>query len=342
MALVFMEGFDHIDDTTNTSSYLGKWTTWDTRAVFETGRWGTGYCCSCYNPTKGGLSLPDATMIIGFSLKTTVGNSIPFYIVGSSGNNTFWFTINTNGTITVTGGTTWTSTLTVNLNAWYYFEVKVKVANSPNGFFELRVDDQTYVSATGVDTANQSADISFFRIGAANTATFRYDDIYVCNNVDATTTQGYANNDFLGPIRVYTLYPSGAGFHSDFTPSGTSYSANNWENVDEVGYPNDDTDFNYAPSGIHNDSFTMTSLPADVYEVRAVQSNLRAKKDDVGSRQIKATIRASGTDYVSSGYPISDTWAYYSTIHGKNPYTDAGWETGDFTVVEFGYESGEY
>lgn len=337
MSLVFMESFDHIDDTTNNDSYIGKWTTWDVRSLFDTGRFGTGYACTLYNCIK--TIQVEQDILIGFAFKNTAGgaNRVLFTAKNEINSSEWWIQWNANGTITFYGGSNWTSSWIGSPDVWYYLEAKVHTASS-GGSAEVRINGQAIIQETSIDTSNQNHELVQSFVFAGGTSLY-YDDIYICNWDDGTSEQGASNNDFFGPIRIATIYPSSGGFYSDFTPSGISPQPLNWQNVDEPNYPNDDTDFNYAPSGIYDDSFIMSSLPADAYEVKAIQVNVRAKKDDVGTRAVRSLIRASGTDYTASGHVLADSWSYYLDIWGKNPYTDALWEPGDFTVVEFGYES---
>jgi Concanavalin A-like lectin/glucanases superfamily len=105
-------------------------------------------------------------------------------------------------------------------SVWVYLELRA-TTDPTAGAFEVRVDGETWVAATGQNTrntANSSVDSvalgwSYYPGGGGPTAD--YDDLYVC---DAT---GATHNDFLGDVRVQTLRPTAAGASSAFAlPAG--------------------------------------------------------------------------------------------------------------------------
>jgi hypothetical protein len=334
MTLLFMEGFDHIDDSVNTLSYVGKWSTWDTRAVFSTGRWGTGYACAPYGAVHT-ISPTITTMILGFAYKR--GGTTELEIFRARNASTaleYSLTWLASGILRFTGGTTWDSTWVGDSSSWYYIEVRCLSGNGTSGSFDVRVDGTTVITQTGVDTSNQNGVVVGSIIFPASAVPL-IDDLYLLDGVDASTPQGAANNDFLGPVRIATLYPDAAGNYSQWTPSAGS----NYQNVDDPGYPNDDTDYNTSGSSDIKDTFSVDTLPSNIYDIKAIQYNLRARKTDVGSRSIRPLTRISSIDYGGTDQNLSSTYSYFLEILGKNPNTGVPWEISDIGSAEFGYES---
>ena len=100
-----------------------------------------------------------------------------------------------------------------------------------------------------------------------------FDDLYVCDSAGST------NNGFLGDCRIDTIYPSGAGNYTQFTPStGSNYTC-----VDETA-PNT-TDYVDGATVGDRDSYALGNLSAlSSQTVYGVQVNAAILKDDAGSK----------------------------------------------------------
>lgn len=161
----------------------------------------------------------------------------------------------------------------------------------------------------------------------ANVAGLHYwDDLYICDGTGST------NNDFLGDVRVQTLYPSSAGATSAFTSSSGGV---NYTNVDETP-ANGDTDYNSSATVGATDTYGYTDIPASA-TVKGVQVNVIARKDDAGTRTIAPVVRHSGTDYVGTAQSAgAGTYSDLLQLYEQNPGTSAAWVATDVNNAEFG------
>ena len=147
------------------------------------------------------------------------------------------------------------------------------------------------LSFTG-DTRNAgTAEIAMVRfsnhhISSGNRHTLRLDDVYVCD------TSGSRNNDFLGDVKVVTLRPNADTAQADFTPSAGSV---HYSLVAEA--PDDDGDATYVESGTvgHKDLYGYQDLTGTPAAIMAVQLATVARKDDAGSRSLRAVLKSGAT-----------------------------------------------
>ena len=273
---------------------------------------GTAFLASgfAYNSTNGGT---------GMSINLNGGEQIGWYV-------------NPTGTITVRRGdfndtSLGTSGVVLTPNTWHYIELKATIHNSA-GSYELRVDGVNVRDASGIDTQKQSTSLANqmqiwkFPYNVA----IRFDDMYMCNGL------GSENNDFLGDIRVDSLFPDGAGASTDWTPSAGS----NYDCVNEAA-PNDDTDYVSETTAGDHDTYAFDNLPTSGGDVMGVQTMAFARKDDAGTRDIKLMTRPSSTDYESDiALPLLDTWTYYMDMREQNPETTSPWTISEVNASEFG------
>lgn len=335
MTLLFMDGFDHYNDTIELTK---KWTAQTSTAIMTTGsRFGTGYHLLCPNSAcfakKFFVSEPQ-TVVVGSAFKTDVLNGGTIFNLEDTGTVQIILSENSNGELEIYRG--WYTTLletsvqTISQGVWYYIELKATIDNSA-GAYEVRVNGETWLQDSGVDTqTSANAYMDYLSIYCAgNFKNHRFDDIYVLD------TNGTENNDFLGDVRVETIRPAGAGNETDWTPS----TGANWENVDDV-HPDDDSTYNYVGSGAgfpQNDLYTLDNLTTTLGEIYAVQINSYTRKDDAGSVGLANILRTGGTTYSGIGIEsMGDTYDFQSDIVEKNPDTSSQWTVAEINSLETG------
>lgn len=229
---------------------------------------------------------------------------------------------NSAGTVLATG----TTALTV--GTWWYVEIKA-FCNGASGTIEVKLNGAAEIASTVVNIGSTALDNMAFFVQNNNTITaavFDFDDLYAVN------TSGSAPlNTFLGDTHCETLLPSGAGAHTDFTPdSGSNYARVNETQADG------DTSYVADSTVNHRDSYAYANLAALTGSVFFVQTNLYARKDDAGLRQIAAVARPASTDRDGSTVTLSTTYANYSEIRETNPDTSVAWTISDVNASEFG------
>lgn len=216
----------------------------------------------------------------------------------------------------------------ISLATWNYIETKVYIHNSA-GTVNIRVNGVDVLNLTSQDTqysTNQWVNSLIFAGTAGNTY---IDDLYLLDDTGST------NNDFLGNVKVETLYPDGDGNESDWTPS----TGSNWQNVDDAT-PDDDSTYNYVGSGAGfpmNDLYTLDNLTTVQGDVFGIQVNSYVRKDDAGSVNLASIVRTGGTTYSGMGVAsISDTYDYQRDILEENPDTATAWTISNINGLETG------
>jgi len=227
-----------------------------------------------------------------------------------------------NTTVIQTGSTVYA------LNSWYYIEVKGTIHDT-TGSYTYRIDGVNQLTASGVDTRNGATGVWDNVVVASSGGFHAIDDFYL---LDSSGSAPW--NDFLGSIKVETLFPQtdavAAGSNAGLTPStGTDHGAL----VDETT-PNT-TDYNSHATVGQKDTYnfpTMT-LAGTIY---AIQTNMYVSKSDATVRQVCAVVRAGGVDYDGANVSPLTTFQNFNEIRTLNPNTGIAWVVADITTLQAG------
>lgn len=325
MALLFIDGFDHYA----TADITKKWTAIGAGSPVINASAGrrSGGALLCPNATTNTANmqktLPSsyATLIVGFALKVSAFSARSVVRLMDTATVHVNVFLNLDGTLSVRRGTTvlTTTASALSTDTWYYLELKATI-NDTTGSYDLRLNGSSWTSGSNVDTRNAgNASVNVVSLGtdgvATNALTQSFDDLYV-----ADTSGSAPHNDFLGDVRIDTLYPTADGTYTQFTPStGTDHYAL----VDETA-PNT-SDYVESSTAGHKDSYAMGDLSAITGTIFGVQVSAAALKDDAGARSLKVGVRSSTTDSVDAGTALSTSQLYYSRILQTDPATTAAW-----------------
>lgn len=220
------------------------------------------------------------------------------------------------------------------VGTWYYMEVKVKVANAPDGTIEVRINNTVVMSLAGIDTRNAGAagEVSVLNLGNDfQTSQFGcsadWDDL-MCYDDNA----GSEPSDFKGDVGLYYLPPTAPGNYTQWTPFP---GAPNWGNVDEVPYDGD-TSYNSSATPTQRDSFGMTNAPVATGTVIGVGVDAVARKDEPGTREIALFTRLAGTDDDGATVALGTSYVGYREFFPLDPGGGA-WSLADVNGMENGY-----
>lgn len=338
MALIFMDGFDHWTTTNNLK--------WDARsgATISTtgGRRGGGACLMSSSSSYLQRTLPTPIGSIVCGAAFYVNSALP-------SSNTALFTLmdsttaqcelrlTTTGALLISrnGTTVYTApTPAIVANTWNYIEWKVTIG-STTGSSSVRINGSStdYINISSVNlqaTANSTA--TAFRLGTTtNLSDLYFDDFYLC---DLT---GTTNNNFLGDVRIDTLYPNADGTYSQSTPStGTSRFAL----VDETSQANT-TDYVDLPSVGNKDTYGMTNLPSLASStIHAVQVTSYCSKGDAGTaRSVANMIRSGTTELEGTSSVLTTSYLWYPSIFVTDPNTSGAWSQTAVNNLEVGVVS---
>jgi hypothetical protein len=242
-----------------------------------------------------------------------------------------------NGQVTVvTGGQ---SVSTLSINTWYYIEFKVTIADSIGaGTCKVRVNGVDWITvATGQDLkagTNAFANaigIGPFASGSSGWSTnIDFDDLYIADGVAGAVS---GDNDFLGDVRVESLFPTGAGTTTNWTPD----SGSNYARVNEVA---PDTTSYVASSTVNNiDTYAMGNLSSTPLKIWAVQSGLVCRKMDAGSRSVAPVVRGADGDKIGATISVYDSYFNQQQVYEQNPLTSpADWTETSVNGIEMGFK----
>jgi len=332
MAVVFMEGFDHLSGA---QVSLKGWNS--TQGTMTAGRFGGQASSSNGTMTGFGKALPGSytTAVCGFAFKNNLGvttNPVFAFRNGAasggtivvamrnvtSGSNTVLGLFNAAGTQLALGTTPY-----LGMATWVYAEIKV-VVSATVGTVELRLDGASTAecSATGVNTG--ALDINSVSWQWVNGVSTYLDDIYVVDTSGSAPT-----NTWLGDVRVETLYPSANGANTAWTGVYTD--------VDDPA--TFDSDTTYISSATPNDleTYGMTNLSMATGTVFAVQTSLIARKDDAGFRTIAPVIRTGGTNYAgTTTAALGSSYLDYTQLYDRQDPVAADWSVTTVNGMEVG------
>lgn len=339
MAGRFLDGFDYY----STSDLTRKWTSIVSTPTVQSGTVRTGSNALQANSTRAvKLTLDSqATWIIGFGFRvTSFANAQRLLEFIDSTTTQCSLLLATDGTLDVVRGistvvTDGAGTFVLNINTWYYIEMKVTIANSIGAnTCQVQVNGANDITvATGQDlqvSGNATADN--FELGMLNAggATGFFDDVYI---FDGT---GSESNDFAGDSKIVTQYPDGEGNVNSFTGSDAD-STDNHLHVDETD-TDDDTSFNESSTVDHIDLYTFDDLAVTPATIHTIQINMVVKKDDAGGRTIRSMTRPVSTNIESTEIysPSNGSYLNFMKIYDLNPEVSSAWTESTFNATEFG------
>lgn len=280
-----------------------------------------------------------AGFVVGFAYRlSSVSASAPPRVVGfiDSGSiqvdlrvqaTTGLLQVTRNGTVLATA-----SDHALLANTYYHLEFKATI-NDSTGSFHVRVNGETVggLNLTGQDTqntANASANtIRFWWPPVTAPVTADYDDLYICN------LSGGSNNDFRGDCKVEAINPTAEGGYSEWTPlSGTD----NALMVDDGASPDDDTTYVSSLTQNVRDTYVMGDLATVTGTVYGVQTVIRARKDDAGTRKVRPLFRRAGNDAQGAEATITDTYSTHLEVFETDPSDASAWTISKVNAAEIG------
>lgn len=215
----------------------------------------------------------------------------------------------------------------VTYGRWYYVEAKVKVHSSA-GSVEIRVGGRTVLLLTGINT--QAGSHAYYDKFWLHPHSYDYDDIYLAD------TQGAVNNNFLGNMRVVTLFPNGDGGTNEWT---TSSGSDHYAIVDE-GIENDDTDYVESDTSGQTELWTYGDI-SGVGVISGLQLTTVCRDTNTPVFSLKMPAKSGAT--TSDGTAQVVGMADYGVLHRvleTDPDTTALWTDSGLNAAQFGLKVG--
>lgn len=203
-------------------------------------------------------------------------------------------------------------------NTWHYLEYKVYCHDS-SGTVDVQLDGENILSLSSVDTLQDATGyLGSIVIRAPRSSTdanvaASIDDLYILDG-----TAGLS--DFLGPVKVETLRPTGDDVTVNWTPSA---NADHYTLIDEN--PVNTSDYVYSATANQEDKYTLSNLTY-LSSIDGIQLGCMAQLDGPGTKQVYLTCDSNGTVNTGSENYLADTTSlHFSRILENDPDTSNTW-----------------
>lgn len=210
---------------------------------------------------------------------------------------------------------------------WIWLEAKVKI-DATTGTVELRVNGNTtpVITASSLNTKSTANTFQNAFLLGGNNPTL-YDDWYALDMTGSSPLDTY-----LGNIRVLTDVASGAGAHTQFTP--TNPTNVNFSNTTSV--PAVTTKYNADSTPGDIDSYAFPTIGGGVSSVLFLNHWYKVELDTAGVRTVVSGARSGGSDFfdATAQTPPNGTYKYFNTAWTVDPNTSAAWTISNAQAAE--------
>ncbi|SAK83372.1 hypothetical protein AWB81_04202 [Caballeronia arationis] len=265
-------------------------------------------------------------LMLGYDL-ATLGSSSSYLIIGLNPAGKLVFYPFGSSTPAATTGS-----INICDGVYHWIEIQVVLTSTMNGSITVIVDGVVDLHLTGIKTVSSGTPTGHVGFGDASsngtfTVTNWVDDFIVWDNT------GSSFNTFpLGPKRIYTGTPNGAGASGQFTPSaGQNYA------VAAQAYSGTGTLTATAAGQL--DLYQTTGLNgATPGQIDAVVVNTYANNPGNGLRKLQGALQSKGTVVTTAAQqltatPTSSQTPFYADSSG------AAWTTATVASMQVGMES---
>lgn len=338
MALLWADSFDHYGVGGETAMLAGAWTQIGESGTFpvistEQARTGTR-CIKWINELSSSQrrlirrNFPTAKLVVGvgvgvyFTNLPSTSDIIGVQLRNSSNVGILSVFFQSDGSISVRAGTEAGTIIAasdpvLNAASWDHVEIKA-IFDTVVGEVEIRVNGLAVITMTDLNLGAVGASQVVFGKYVSTSGTY---GIFYVDDVFAWDDNGTLNNDFIGPMRVETIFPVADTAATDWV---RNTGASDFAALDDVP-PDADTTY-LAGAGLGDISeFVLDTLPPETALIAGVFIPIMAKLEAAGLGNVQVSL-VSGAD-VSAGpdQVLTTAYAYWDSIHETDPATDLPW-----------------
>ncbi len=298
MALLLVDGFDHYGSLQAVEKF---WNGSPFGMVTGRGFGGQAIDVVVNNPIFKTFD-PASTVIASAAFKMNGTGNTRLMTLEAGGSVVAILSLTGTGNLTLTDSAASllaTGPTIVPYGTWFQVELKVVVGTSGTGEVHLNGGSEIASTVGNFGTADIDRIAFWNNVLGGDTAV---DDVVILDGTGSAPL-----NDFLGDVRVETLYPLADGIHTDWTPKfGTDhYAMVNEHLIDGDG------SFVYDATPGDKDSYILETFIGSIY---GAQLNIGARKGDASVRQIAPMVRQAGTDYAGTTRTLSADYVFYSWL----------------------------
>jgi hypothetical protein len=340
MTVLFIDGFDHQNDSTDLASG-DDWSAANVSISASYARFaGKGVQLGSGTALGKTLTAPLASGVIGFALNQNATNGdhdLTVSILDSASGLQFqaifgyaargdFGIFDGNGTLlgSLPGGS-------LGVGVWYYVELVFTIGNP--GSFVLLVNSLSRLTLTVNTQTTGNADWQTANL-TPTLSTIWLDDFYILDPSTGIAPWNAPLSDNVG-VYVDTLFPAANVTPIDFAPSPGSNA--NWQNVSETAMDGDTT-YNFSALIGDQDMYAvgpMTATPNEIYAV-AIRAAARL---DTGTLNLRNVVSSSGTVENGATVALGSSYAYQTDILETDPNTTGIWTEAAVNALLIGYQA---
>lgn len=252
-------------------------------------------------------SLPASNQLLGFQLRDNTNTPL------------ITFCIQSDGSIAARKGNQAGTIIDISdsiLTAGTFNHIECKtVFDTVAGSVEVRVNGVVKMNIGALNLGAVGATqftFNSFSVYAVNTY---FDDFIIWDD------GGSFCNDFLGPQRILTQFPTGDTAQADFAKNG---AATGYGCISEVP-PDADTTYISSATIADKSEFTLPTLPPELVTIAAVFVPVMARLDDAGVGNVKVSMVSGASVLAGTDNPLTTSYQYYKSSFDHDPDTSAAW-----------------
>jgi len=220
-----------------------------------------------------------------------------------------------------------TGSIPMSINNYYLIDGYVKIADSPDGVFQMKIDGILDIDFSGDTKPDTNTTIN--RLGLTTGAAFAFDDFAL------NSTLGGIDDSWIGDGKIKILTPNAAGDVTGLIPS----AGNNYECVDD--FPNDG-DTTYVGDTVVDeyDLYNLTPCGLANVDILRVWAEARARDVNAVGGLCKLGVKTEATEYWSAGdlNLLTSYIPIVGTHHIVNPNTSLAWTVEQLDALQAGFK----
>ena len=213
---------------------------------------------------------------------------------------------------------------------WNFIECKVLISDTV-GTVDLNINGRVIFTITSADTRNGGTnswcDMLIYDTSNASA--------YSISNTVMMNSSGSAFNGFLGPRRIYTMFPTA---NSSVTWTRSSTTSSSWDLIDELDNDGDTTFVESLSTG-DIDMYVFQNLSTTATSIDAIGVNIAARESTAtAARNMRLRIDSTGNIATGATIALSTSYLIYQSVFEVDPNGGGAWSVSAVDALLAGIE----